>query len=88
MTEPMFRIYIFIYEKFLPAKGSVLNSMYRLGLIDMLVFHTNIVWRPPWLYASSVKEKQSKIWKELLRYFFLGKGGVKSQKIIAEMDGP
>ena len=24
------------------AKGSVLNSMYRLGLVDMLVTHANI----------------------------------------------
>ena len=58
MTEPMFRIYIFIYEKFLPAKGSVLNSMYRLGLVDTLVTPANsLVGRPPWLYASSVKNK-------------------------------
>ena len=65
MTNAMFRIYSFIYEKFLLAQGSVLNSMYRLGLVDTLVTHANmkrawpnsLVRRPPWLYASSVKNK-------------------------------
>ena len=28
---------------------------------------------------------KKKIWKELLRYYFMGKGGVKSPKIIAEL---
>jgi hypothetical protein len=42
--------------------------MYRSGLVDTLVTHanTNGVWpnslvrRPPWLHASSVKNKQNK----------------------------
>ena len=43
---------------------SVLNSMYRSGLVDTLVTHTNtngvlpnLFRRPPWLYASSVKNE-------------------------------
>jgi hypothetical protein len=39
--------------------------MYRLGLVDTLVTHTNtngvwpifLVWSPPWLYAASVKNR-------------------------------
>jgi hypothetical protein len=42
--------------------------MYRSGLVDTLVTHANangvwpnfLVWSPPWLYASSVKNKTSK----------------------------
>ena len=40
--------------------------MYRSGLVDTLVIHANtngvwpnfLVWSPPWLYASSVKNKK------------------------------
>ena len=46
MTNPMLRIYSFIYQKFLLAQGSVLvlvlNSMYRSGLVDTLVTHANM----------------------------------------------
>ena len=42
----MFRTYSFICENFLLAQGpvlvSVLNSMYRLGLVNTLVTHANI----------------------------------------------
>jgi hypothetical protein len=39
--------------------------MYRSGLVNTLVIHANtngvwpnfLVWSPPWLYASSVKNK-------------------------------
>ena len=42
MTNPNFRIYSFIYQKFLLAQGSVLNSMYRSGLVYTLVNHGNM----------------------------------------------
>ena len=64
MTNPMFRTYSFIYEKFLLAQGSVLvlctKFNVQIGVVDMLVTHgvTN-VWSPPWLYASSAKNKTS-----------------------------
>ena len=42
----MFRIYSFIYEKFLLAQGSVLvlctEFNVQIGLVDTLVTHTNI----------------------------------------------
>jgi hypothetical protein len=65
----MFRIYSFIYEKFLLAQGSVLvlctKFNVQIGALDTLVIHANnngvwpnfLVWSPPWLYASSVKNK-------------------------------
>ena len=36
----MFKIYSFVYDKFLLAQESVLNSMYRSGPVDTLVTHT------------------------------------------------
>jgi hypothetical protein len=67
MTNPMFIIYSFIYEKFILAQGSVLNLMYRSGLVATLVTHANtngvwpnfLVWSLPWFYAISVKNKQT-----------------------------
>ena len=43
---------------------SVLNSMLRSELVDTLVTQEGVwpsflVWSPPWLYASSVKNKQN-----------------------------
>ena len=42
-TNPMFRTYSFIYEKFLLAQGSVpvQNSIYRLELVETLVTKAN-----------------------------------------------
>ena len=42
MMNPIFRIYSFMYKKFLLAQYSVLNSMYRSGLVDMLVTHASV----------------------------------------------
>ena len=77
MTNFMFRIYSYMYEKILIAKGSVLDSMYRLGLVNMLVTRANtngvwpnfLVWSPPWLYASSVKKLISNLLDRCLEYF-------------------
>ena len=46
MTNPMFRIYTFIYENFLLAQGSVVvfctKFNVQIGVVDMLVTHANM----------------------------------------------
>ena len=65
MTNLMFRICSFIQKMFLLAYGSVLvlsvqNSMFRSGWLTFKgVWPSFPVWSPPWLYASSVKNKQN-----------------------------
>ena len=69
MSNPMFRIYSFIYENFLLAQGSVLVFCTKFNVQigagrhvshpckHEWVWLNSLVRRPPWLYASSVKNK-------------------------------
>ena len=65
MTNPTLRIYSFIYEKFLLAQGSalVLCTKFNVQIGAGRPVNTNgvwpnfLVWSPPWIYASSVKNK-------------------------------
>jgi hypothetical protein len=49
--------------------------MYISGLVDTLVIHANtngvwpnfLFWSPPWLYASSVKNKTNRVAKEQIK---------------------
>jgi hypothetical protein len=52
--------------------------MYRSGLVDTLVTHANsngvspnfLVWSPPWLFASSIKNKQNTNYIDKILAFF------------------
>ena len=52
------------FDEFYLYYLGILNSMFRLELVDTLVTQEGVwpsflVWSPPWLYASSVKNKQN-----------------------------
>ena len=69
MTNPMFRIYSLLYEKFLLAQGPVIvfctKFNVQIGAGRHIshpcqyegVWPNSLVRRPSWLYASSVKNK-------------------------------